>query len=363
MKRVLIIIGKLKVGGAEKVARDIAFFADKSKYQIDYLVFEDEIGNYEKELEEVGCKIFHFDSPHKNYFKYYSNLKKLIKKEKYDVVHCHTMFSSGWAMMAAKKCGTPVRISHSHTIKGERKRGFIRNLYEKSMRKLIQLDSTHFVGCGKSAGEWLFGKEFFEKYGQIIYNGIDLSKYKYDGFKAKEYKELYSIEDSFVLGHVGHLANVKNQAFILKLLPDILKVNRNTVLFLIGDGDNRSKLEKLVKDLNLDNHVRFTGNVNNVFDYLNMLDVFVFPSIHEGMPLALIEVQTNGLPCIISNAIPNDIVQTDLVEYCSLDNPDEWVKRIFNAKRRNPLSYYEKMYDLGFDTSVMLNRIYQLYEG
>jgi len=363
MKKILIIIGKLKVGGAEKVARDIGYYADKKEFNIHYIVFEDEVGSYEKELKESGCTIHHFDSPNKNHLNYYRCLKKLFQKEQFHVVHCHTMFSSAWAVMAAKKCGVPIRISHSHTIRGERKRGFIRNTYEGFMRKVIQRDSTHYIGCGKSAGEWLFGQEFFKKKGTIIYNGIDLLNFKYKSAKAIEIRKQYSVGNCFVLGHVGHLADVKNQAFIIRLLPDILKEKQDTVLFLIGDGDNRDKLKGLVHSLKLDDHVIFTGNVNNVYDYLNAIDVFVFPSFHEGMPLALIEVQTNGLPCVISDAIPEDVVQTDLVQYCSLEDPQKWIDLIFSSERSDSESYYKKMYDLGFDTSVMLNKIYRIYEG
>lgn len=360
MKKVLIIIGKLTIGGAEKVARDIGYFADKSKFGIHYIVFGNEIGAYEDELEASGCVIHHFDPPKKNHYKYYRRLKELIQKEKYDVIHCHTMFSSGWAVLAGYKCNVPKRISHSHTVKGFEQRGFVKNLYENTMRKIIQKYSTDYIGCGKSAGEWLFGKAFFQQYGRIIFNGIDLKHFRFNSDIRKNIRSQYQLDDSFVIGHVGHLAEVKNQSFLIRLLPSVLEEKPNAKLLLLGDGNDRNKLEGLVQSLGLEQHVIFTGNVNNVGEYMSAMDLFVFPSLYEGMPLALVEAQTSGLPCIISNKIPNDAVQTDLVKKLALDS-EMWINAITNSVPTDRLSYYKTMFDLGFDTSVMLDKIYKLY--
>ena len=130
MKRVLIIIGKLYIGGAERVGRDIGYYADKSKYEIHYLVFEETIGEYEDELRQCGCIIHHTDPPAKSYVRYISFLRNLFKRERIDVIHSHTMFNSAWALIVGKYMGIPVRISHSHSIKGSEHRGIVKNIYE-----------------------------------------------------------------------------------------------------------------------------------------------------------------------------------------------------------------------------------------
>ncbi len=364
MKKVLIIARKLSIGGAEKVARDIGYYADKSKYDIHYLVFGNEKNDFEKELTDNGCTIIHMDPPNKNYVLYYRNLKKLIEKEKYDVIHSHTMFSSGWAMYIGYKCGVPVRISHSHTIKGPEKRSFIKNSYEKFMRKVINKYSTHCIGCGLSAGYWLFGKDKFDKDGIIIFNGIDLNSYKYDQNKRITIRKRFDLENAFVLGHVGHFADVKNQKFIVELLPHIIEQRSDAKLLLLGDGDTKNEIKKISKSLNIDKCVIFTGNVDNVGDYLSTMDVFVFPSKYEGVPLSLIEAQANGLPCVISDKIPKDIYLTDLVKPLSINeiNKQEWVSEIISSKRNNPEQYFDIIKNTEFSTDKMLKRIYAIYE-
>lgn len=364
MKNVLIIIGKLIVGGAERVGRDIGYYADKRKYMIHYLVFGDDVCFYEKELRDTGCQIHHMDPPMKGYLTYYENLCNLIKRENIDIIHSHTMFNSGWAMLAGKHQGIPIRISHSHSIKGNEYRGLVKKIYEKTMRRIICRYATNYVACGKGAGTWLYGKKFFERKGTVIYNGIELDQFVYNKYSRHKIREQYNIQDKFVIGHVGHLAPVKNQKFLLNIMPEILEKRPDSILLLLGEGQDRAMLEQKICEMRLEEKVLMTGNVSNVGDYMSAMDVFVFPSLYEGMPLALIEAQSNGLPCIISKNIPDDIYLTDLICPLQLENSNkQWIKSILNAKRNQPKAYGKEMYELGFDTQGMLERIYNLYES
>ncbi len=364
MKKVLIIVGKLCIGGAEKVARDIGYYADKDKYEIHYLVFGDEVHCYEHELVEEGCKVMHMNPPKDNHFEYYKKLKKMIEKEKYDVIHSHTMYSSGWAMYAGYKCGVPIRIAHSHTIRGHEKRSLIKNTYESMMRLIINTYSTHCVGCGISAGYWLFGKKKFDKDGIVIFNGIDLDAYKYDEKRRNSIRKLYKIENELVIGHVGHFADVKNQRYLVELMPDLLK-HKDVTLLLLGDGNTKTEIEKLAKELHVDSKVIFTGNVTNVGEQLSSMDVFAFPSMYEGMPLSLIEAQANGLPCVISDKIPTDVYLTDLITALPITEEckERWIERIVNSKRTDSEKYYSIIDNAGFSVKKMLDKIYDLYEG
>lgn len=364
MKKVLIIIGRLYIGGAERVGRDIGYYADPGRFEIHYLVFGDEVGAYERELMDRGCQIIHMAPPAANHNAFYRGLTELLRRENYDVIHSHTMFNSGWAMLAGQKCGVPVRIAHSHSIRGNEKRGLVKNLYEKTMRRLILRYATHLVGCGRSAGRWLYGEREFDRRGILLYNGIDLKRCAFDGEKRKTIREDLGLTDRFVIGHVGHLAPVKNQAFLLELMPQILKRRENAVLLLLGEGPDRAMLEQKIRELGLEGHVRMTGNVNNVGDHLNAMDVFAFPSMYEGMPLAMIEAQTNGLPCVISDRVPKDVHLTDLVTALPLENGDDpWIDALCGGKRtENSAHYHGRMAQMGFDTSGMLEKIYKLYE-
>lgn len=364
MKKVLIIIGRLAIGGAERVGRDIGYFADPERFEVHYLVFGDEVCAYEAELLAKGCRIIHMAPPRGNHLLFLRELKVLLRRERYDVIHSHTMFNSGWAMLAGKSCGVPVRIAHSHSIRGNEKRGFVKNTYEKLMRCLILRYATHYVGCGEKAGQWLFGEKVFARGGILIYNGVSLDRFAFSQETRREIRSAQNLEGRFVIGHVGHLAPVKNQRFLLQLMPEILKARPNALLLLLGEGGDRAELEEMVRQLELGDYVRMPGNVDNVSAWLNAMDVFAFPSFYEGMPLAMIEAQTNGLPCVISDRIPGDVHLTDLITTLPLeDSTGGWVDALCAAERKAPECYVSQMRETGFDTMGMLKKIYALYEG
>ena len=363
MKKVLIIAGKLTVGGAELVCRNIGFFADPSRFQIDYLVFGDEIGVYEPELEEKGCRIYHWNEPGKGHAVFYRRLLQLIRENRYDVVHCHTMFNSGIVLRAAKRCGVPVRIAHSHSIRGPEHRGFVKNLYEKTMRRWILRCATHFIGCGTAAGNWLFGEKAFSKNGIVLLNGIDLQRFQYNPVCGAQIRKKHQLETCFVIGHVGHLATVKNQVFLIRLMPDLLQRKPNAHLLLLGEGGDRPMLEQEIQTLGLEHAVTMTGNVSNVHEYLSAMDVFAFPSLYEGVPLSILEVQANGLPCVISNRVPKDVFLTDLLSPLSLEDPTtKWIERLLAAERKNPEQYLNVMQRTDADVHQMLDKLYQIYQ-
>ena len=363
MKKILIVIGNLCIGGAEKVAYDIGHYRDKKKFECHYLVFGDDIGEYEEQLFADGCKIIHMPLPKTDYRLFLKNLNMLMQKENYDIVHSHTMFNSGLVMSMAKKQKVPCRISHSHSICSSKNEKLSQKIYEKVMRWIINRYSTQYAACGKDAGIWLFGKKKFEKSGILVYNGIDTEKFKYNEKSRNTIREELQLSDKFVIGHVGHLASVKNQQFLLKLMPKIIKINPEARLLLLGEGEDRPKLESKIYEYGIEDYVIMTGNVMNVHEYLSAMDVFVFPSLYEGMPLSIIEVQSNGLPCIISDAVPEDVFLTDLLVKLSLQaNESEWIDEILKASRNTPEKYSGIMLKTGFDTQMMIDKIYDLYE-
>ena len=361
-KRVLMIAAALRIGGAEKVAADIGLYADPEQYEIHYVVFGDEIGAYESELETHGCRVFHMPEPSADYAAYLQNLKALIQTYHYDVIHAHTMFNIGWAMLVGSQCGVPVRVAHAHSsLAGH---GGVRvRLYETAMRRLILRHATDLVACGVEAGERLYGKQVFAQKGQLILNGIDTQHFAYNAEKRAAMRRVLGLEDRFVIGHAGHLAAVKNQTFLLDLMPPVLNRRPEACLLLLGEGEDRPALEQKICDLRLEPYVRLTGNVRNVPDYLNAMDVFAFPSLYEGMPLSILEVQANGLPCVISERVPKDVFVTDLLQPLPLEAPRAWVEAVCAAKREAPETYAARLAAAGFDTDTAMRKIYAIYNG
>lgn len=363
MKKVLIIAGKLYIGGAELVCRNIGYYADPEQFRVDYLVFGDTVGAYEPELREKGCQIWHLPSPGEGYRRFYTQLKRLIRENRYDVVHCHTMFNSGLVLRAAKRCGVPIRIAHSHSIRGPEKRSAVQNAYEKTMRRMILRDATHFVGCGRAAGEWLFGERAFRERGILLLNGIELDRFAFDPAARDKIRRELGWEDCFLIGHAGHLAQVKNQRYLLERMPELLKRRPETRLILLGDGADRPMLEGLIRDLGLESFVAMPGNVRNVNEYLSAMDVFAFPSLYEGMPLAIVEVQANGLPCVLSDRVPKDVFLTDLLTALPLEDPTAWAEALLKAWREAPERYSPQLRAGGFDTRSAMEKIYSLYRS
>ena len=361
MKYILHIIAKLYIGGAEKIARDIGLYAPEG-YENHYVVFGDEIGEYEEELIERGCRVFHIPEPAKSYPQFVRNLKKLMREYDYTAVHAHTMFSSGWAMLAAKQMNVPVRIAHAHSAL-RTGASAVKSVYEAAMRKTILGCATDLVGCGVEAGNRLFGGNAFAQRGRLIYNGTDTAQFAFDPVKRERMREKLGLCDKFVIGHAGHLAKVKNQSFLLDIMPELLKRKSNAVLLLLGEGSDRKMLEEKVSGLGLSDKVIMTGSVPNVADYLCAMDAFAFPSLYEGMPLSIVEVQANGLPCVISDRVPGDVFLSDLLTVLPIEKTEPWIEAICKVKRSEPEKYAAMIRESGFDMSTTVNSFYEIYEG
>lgn len=362
-QKILIITACLRIGGAEKVARDIALYGDRDRYEYHYVVFGKEIGAYEPQLEAIGCKIFHLTSPSRGYRAYCAALAALIREHRYHAVHAHTMFSCGWPMLTARRLGVPVRITHSHSALDDGKSP-VKTIYEKIMRRLILSCSTHLVACGEKAGIRLFGESAYRARGRLILNGIDTDAFRYDPQARERIRQMLGMENAFLLGHAGHLAGVKNQKFLIDLMPRLLETEPRARLCLLGEGSDRPMLEARIRELGLEGRVILTGNVANVADYLSAMDVFVFPSLYEGTPLAILEVQSNGLPCVLSTGVPKDVHLTDLIRPLSLQAPvQEWVDTILACRRRAPEGYSAQMKQLGFGVETAINTIHLIYKG
>lgn len=362
MKNVLIICAGLQFGGVERFAANIIKFAPADEFQFDYLIFEGLGDAFAPEIIERGGRVITIPSPQQGYRSYIKKLGELIDENHYDIVHSHTQFNSGINLWVAKKHDVPIRISHSHTTAHENAVSAKQRLYETVMRKLIKMSATHFCSCGVEAGKWMYGNHPFV----VIPNGIDTDSFIYNKLSRSRIREQNSIDqDMFVVGHSGTIYPLKNQVFLIHLLPEIRKIKENAELILVGTGaeEHRNKLKQLVKELGLERFVHFTGAVLNINEYYSAFDVFAFPSLREGTPLALLEAQANGLPCIISDTIPQDAVATDLVTQLSLDDEKAWIEQLSKAERKSPIKYSDIMKKTDFDAHMAYQKLFRLYRG
>lgn len=367
MKKILIICAGLCLGGVERFAANISLFAPKGEFEFHYLVFEGSETDFEAECIENGAKILRVKSPSLNHTAYIKALKKILLLNHYDVVHSHTQFNSGINMWAAKRCGVPVRISHSHTIAHEQKIPLKKQLYEDFMRSLIKRYATVFLACGKEAGEWMYGTGSSKRRSPgftVIHNGIDTGRFLFSPENRRRIRAEYQLsEDDFLIGHAGTLSSVKNQEFLIHLLPEIRKRKPTAKLMLIGRGaeEVQAQLQSAAIACGVSDQVLFTGPVMNVHEVLSALDVFTLPSRREGTPLALLEAQANGLPCVISDVVPDDAVVTDLVRSLPLEDTAAWIEAITASERSDPEKYADIVDRAGFGRLTAMEPLYEIY--
>lgn len=362
--KVLQVIGNLNIGGAENVVMDYYRNIDREQFEFHYLVYTTESGDYEDEVYDLGGRVIHIDYSFSDIRSFYYSLISLYEKEKYDIVHSHTLFNSGIVLKAANKAGVPKRIAHSHSTKNKVKTNYILKIYEKIMRYTIKKNATDFLACSKSAGEYLYGNIFFESHGKKVLNGIETNKYEYNSNIRNQIREMYDIDENcIVLGHVGHLASVKNQKYLLKILKELN--DKRYILMLIGDGEDKNQLKNHAKSLNMKEQVLFTGNIDNVNEYLNAIDIFLFPSLFEGLPLAVVEAQASGLPCIISRAVPTDVLITEHVKRLPIGERDikKWVSFIKNAKFYERKKYAMEVNKAGYEVKKTGQQVEKIYKN
>lgn len=364
MKKVLQIVGGLGIGGLQQVAINYYQYIDRDQYSFDYVVYGQEIGVKEQEVIDLGGRIFHITNPNENFRKFYHELELIIKNEgPYDIVHGHTLFNSGYALKLAYKYNVPIRVAQAHNSQRNRKRTLPKKIYQSVMRKWIKKYATHFLAVSDEAGEFVFGKEFYHKHGNFIINGIPVEKYKYNPDKNLEFKVENNFVNKKIIGHTGRLAAVKNQEFIINLMPDLLKHDPNFVALLVGEGEDHDKLQNLINKLDLKDSVFLLGGRSDVPDLLNNFDIFLFPSMYEGLPLSLLEAQSAGLPSVISENMTDQVILNNSVYKIPLSNKEEWVNKILelrNFDRENePVLVEEK----GFGITTMMEKAKNIYES
>jgi len=321
--------------GLETLIMNLYRNIDRRKVQFDFLVHHDKIGMYEEEIKRLGGKIHRIPFVKKvGHFGYIEALDNFFKNNNYDIVHSHYDQITGFILRSAKNNNVKVRIAHSHSTGNSN--NFLVNLYKKYAQSFINDTSTDRFACGKDAGNWLYGKK---KDFKILNNGIDLSNFNFDlALKNNKKKELNLESDEILIGHVGRFDEVKNHKFLLEIFNEILKIKEKSKLILIGDGILRSEIEEQIARDNLQDKVILLGVRKDVKELLNILDLVIFPSFYEGIPLTLIENQCNGLKSYISNNVSKEVdMKCNLVEFIPLEkSPEEWARIISkDLKSRN----------------------------
>ena len=269
-------------GGVESVVMNYYRNIDKEKIQFHFLCDEDSTDIPYQEIEKLGGKVI-IIPPYQKLFKYQKELYRIFKENNYKIVHSHINAISVFPLRIAKKAGVPIRIAHSHSTSN--KKEWKKNILKMILRPFSKLYANQYFACTEYAGKWLFGKKVVErKELNVINNAIDLKKFEFNENTREDLrKELGIKEDVLVIGHVGRFMKQKNHDFLIDIFNELIKKNDNSILILIGQGPLLNDMKQKVRDLKIEDKVKFIGQVTNVEKYYNIMDVFLFPSIYEGL--------------------------------------------------------------------------------
>ena len=337
--RIAQIMGKWLGGGVESVVMNYYRHIDRTKIQFDFICDEDSTDIPYEEIEKLGGKVI-LIPPYQKVFKYHRELKKVLKDGKYKIVHSHINTLSVFSLYAAKCAGVPVRIAHSHstTNKQEKKK----NLLKQVLKPFSKVFATDYMCCSELAGRWLFGNKEYDKGNvSLLNNAIDLDKFKYDEkIRSDKRNELNISDDTLVIGHVGRFVEQKNHRFLIDIFNEVHKQKENSILLLAGQGPLMEEMKEKVKKLGIEECVKFLGQINDVKELYQAMDLFLFPSLYEGLGMVVVEAQASGLPCVVSTEIPEIAKVTQKIAFINLDSQIEnWIRTIFeylnNINRKN----------------------------
>ncbi len=340
MRRILHVLGELERGGISVWLMTVLRHIDRERYRMDFFVHTGRHCAYDDEARSLGTRLINCPD-WKAPLAYSRRFARALKDYgPYDVVHAHPHYFSGINLMVAAWQGVPVRIAHSHhweVRRSEQNESPFKRLYYCGMARLIDRYATVGLAASRPAAEDLFGDAWrSDPRHRLLFCGIDLAPFhtSYDCAEARA--ELGIADGMRTIAHVGRFIYQKNHAFVLRVFAEVLKRDTRQILLLIGDGPLEEKARRIACELGVERNVRFVGSRSDVPRLLmTCADVFLFPSLYEGLGLALVEAQAAGLPCVTSDVPDESVVIDALVRRISLKQPLEmWVEEIFRAYDR-----------------------------
>lgn len=329
MIRVIHMIGSLNIGGSQTMIMNLYRKIDKEQIQFDFVIDHPNDLYFADEVKSMGGKIFVLPTFRGTNIR---QIKKswnqfFIDHPEYKILHSHVRSYASLYIPIAKKHGLKT-IIHSHsTANGHG----LSSIVKRVMQYPLRYQADCFFGCSKEASIWLFGKKVVASDRHVILkNAIDTQKYQFQESVRQKYREKLKLGDKRTYIHVGRFHSAKNHEFLLNLFSELHKQQPHSVLVLVGDGELRLAIEAQIQKLGLEQDVKLLGARNDIPQLLQAADVFLFPSLYEGLGIVAIEAQAAGLPTFCSDVIPREVAVSELCSFLPLDNPSVWAERILS---------------------------------
>lgn len=359
MKRLLCITANMNAGGAETFLMKIYRELDKSQYQMDFCVNARD-NKYADEIEAMGGNIYYVPTKSDSIIKSFNAIKTIVKERNYRyVIRVNEHSLSVIDLIAAKVGGANVVAMRSSNSASETKKLAVLHKLFQFLPKTVP---NVKMAPSRLAAYYTFGRKQVEN-GEvsILKNGLDIAKFKYSEKKRHMIRKEFCVESKFVIGHVGRFNTQKNHSFLLDIFKEIKAKNSNAVLLLVGDGILENEIKDKARNLGIERDCIFTGVRNDVNMLLCAMDVFLFPSLYEGMPNTVIEAQVTGLPCIVSNTITDECNITNLVEFVSLeDDAAKWASKVV-CKHNNDRASAAKLMEVnGYEIKQVAKEFCQM---
>ena len=352
--RILHVLGTTQLGGAESRIMDLYRHVDRERVQFDFLVHTDKEGFFDKEIRELGGRIFRV--PRFRFYNYFSYRKTIAdffrENHEFRAVQGHITSTAAIYLPIAKRADVPLIIAHARSAGVDKG---IKGILTRFLRRNLSKKADFLFTCSELAGISVFGKKAVEA-GKTVFvpNAIDCGAFEYDGLRRQKIREELGLSDKYVIGHVGRFHYAKNHEYLLQIFAALCrKGDKDYALLLLGEGGGMEAAGNQAKELGISDKVLFAGNKRNVYDYYQAMDYFVYPSRFEGLPGAVVEAQTAGLKCLIADAICEEVAVTELVETMSIEeDPAVWARRIRATQAYGRRGYVEEMKRAGFDADL-----------
>ena len=361
--RILQYVGSLNIGGSQTMIMELYRNIDHKKIQFDFIIDKPEDIYFKKEIEQLGGKVYVLPNyTGKNHFAYKKAWNEFFKEHKqYKIIHSHIRSTASIVLKIAKKYGL-ITIAHSHnTSNGNGLSSLIKRIYQFKIRYV----ADYFFGCSKDSCIWLFGNKISKTNKCfVLNNSIHTDKFLYNDKVRNEVRNKFNLNNKFVIGNVGRYAPVKNHTFLIDIFYELQKKHQEAFLLLVGDESHvKQEIIRKISSLKIDSKVLVLSNRNDVSELLQAMDVFVMPSLYEGLPVTLIEAQASGVPIVMSKNITDEVIITNLISKISLDEKIEtWVETIENLNNFERSNKKNDIVSAGYDIKKNVEWLESFYK-